>query len=64
MKKLLSVVTVAVVALFYTTSLQAQTTGKTTTSATKAGKKNTAAPKKPNLRGCTYHDKVTGAPCI
>ena len=63
MKRLLFAVAVAVVALSYTTGLQAQTGGQATNGSTKMGKKSTGAPKQARLPRCTRARQMSGAPC-
>ena len=60
MKRLLFVATIAVVALSYTTGLQAQTGGQTSNSSTKIAKKQSGASKLPR---CTRARQMSGAPC-
>jgi hypothetical protein len=63
MKRLLFAVAVAVVALSYTTGLQAQTGGQATNGSTKMGTKSTGAPKQANLPRCTRARQMAGTPC-
>jgi hypothetical protein len=63
MKRLVFAAAVAIAALSYTTSLQAQTSGQPTNGSTKIGKKSAGAPKQANLPRCTRARQMAGTPC-